>query len=449
MKTQDAVTGNKRMTHTHTMLPRRPAVLAACLAALMPLLAQATAPVASADALQRQAVAFNAAQLTLDNHLDIPFDLDTTAAAASHEGNSQFDLAKAARGGLKAAVVALFAPQGALDADGYRDAADKAEQKHRLLTALAASNPEQVVLVDSPAALQQAVREGRFAIVLQILNGSPIGTDLDQIDAWHARGVQVFGFTHAGNNALADSARPNLLLGRPQYLHHGLSALGRQAVGRLNDLGMVIDVSQVTGQAVDQVLALSRAPVIASHSNARAIIDHPRNLDDARLQAIAAGGGLVAINAYSSWVRPLPADAVARANAVRQQYGVPQEAVVAGLQPVSAQGVRALDADSFKRYSDDFHAITGDPAYRATLAEYVDQLEYVIGRIGIDHVGISSDFNHGGGVVGWEDVGESVNVTAELLRRGHSEQDIAKLWGGNFLRVWAQAQAAARPAAGG
>lgn len=401
----------------------------------------------TADQL-KAATALQDRHVTLDNHLDIPFEFGSGDLDAGKDGASQFDLVKAERGHLKGAVIAIFVPQGARTPEGYAAAKAKGEKKLAAIRSVVAQYPQRAAIAQSPAQLASIEKSGRFAIILSILNGHLIGKDLSQIDAWHKDGVQIFGFTHAGNNDLADSARPNLLRGDKLNEHGGLSPLGKQAVARLNDLGVVIDVSQITGQALAQVLALSRAPVIASHSNARAIIDHPRNLDDAQLAAIGKSGGVVAINAYSSWVRPLPQEAIDQGNAVRRRFGVPEENSVAGIQPLSDKGVKVLPADQFEQYSKDFHAITGAPEYRATLTQYVDQLDYVVKKIGIDHVGISSDFNHGGGVIGWNDVGESANVTAELQRRGYSEADIAKLWGGNFLRVWAKVQSLAKKPAG-
>ena len=380
-----------------------------------------------------------------DNHLDIPFDFALDAQGALAGSAGQFDLVKAEAGGLKGGVLAVFVPQAARTPEGIKETAAKAQQKLQLITGIATAFPERAAVADSPEAFAAIQASGRFAIVLGILNGQFIGHDVDQIDAWHAQGVRVFGLTHNGNNDLADSSRPYLLRGDRLGEHGGLSPLGKAVVARLNALGMVIDVSQLSGAALEQVLALSQAPVVASHSNARAIIDHPRNLDDAQLQAVKRNGGVVAVNAYSSWVRPLPAEAIARLGDIRRSYGVPVEPVMNGVQPISEAGVTVLPADVFARYSHDFHEVTADPAYRATLEEYVNQIDYVVRAIGIDHVGISSDFNHGGGVIGWNDASETGNVTAELQRRGYSASDIAKLWGGNFLRVWADAQAKAQP----
>lgn len=381
----------------------------------------------------------------LDNHLDIPFEFGKGDLDAGKDGPSAFDFVKAERGHLKGAVVAIFVPQNARTPEGYREAAEKADIKLAAIRSTVAEHPQRAAIAHSPAELLSIEASGKFAIILSILNGNVIGKDLSLLDAWREKGVQVFGFVHSGHNDLADSSRPNLLRGAKLAEHGGLSELGKEAVHRLNDLGIVIDVSQLSGQALGQVLELTRAPVIASHSNARAIIDHPRNLSDEQLSAISANGGLVAINAFSLWVRPLPTEAIAKLNAIRSRHGVPGEKLPAGSQPVSAADkAPILPPDEYAVYDKEHHEVTNDVRYRATLTQYVDQIDYAVKKIGIDHVGISSDFNHGGGVIGWRDVGETLNVTAELQRRGYSEADIAKLWGGNFLRVWGQAQSLAK-----
>jgi microsomal dipeptidase-like Zn-dependent dipeptidase len=222
-------------------------------------------------------------------------------------------------------------------------------------------------------------------------------SDLDQINEWYNRGVRILGFVHAGHNDWADSSRPNVKLGDAAEEHCGLSDLGKQAVRRLNDLGVLIDVSQLSTHALEQVISVTRAPVAATHSAVKGLVDTPRNLSDRELELIKKNGGVVQIVAFSKYLRPQSTEQIA------------------ALQTVNA-------------------------APKATLAQFVDAIDYAVKRIGVDHVGISSDFNHGGGVIGWENEGESVNVTAELLRHGYGESDIAKLWGGNFLRVWQAAQ---------
>jgi membrane dipeptidase len=406
--------------------------------------AQAVPTYTSAPELLQKAAALQKSIVTFDNHLDVPFNYGTGGLEATTDGPTQFDLPKAARGEVKGASIAIFVPQGPRTAAGTADAQKKAQQKYDIITHIALDHPDRAAIAYTPAELRKIEASGRFAIVLSILNANMIGDDLTQFDAWYQKGVRIVGFNHAGNNDLSDSSRPNILRGEKLDEHGGLSDLGKQAVKRLNDLGVLIDVSQLSQSAFIQVLQLTRAPVVASHSNARAIIDHPRNLTDAQLEAIRKNGGVVAINAYSSWVRPLPPEAQQQANEIRKKYGVPTEAHLAASQPLTNAGVKVLPAEQYEAYSEEIHKIILAPEYRATVAQYVDQLDYVIKKIGIDHVGISSDFNHGGGVIGWDNAGEALNVTAELLHRGYTQADIAKLWGGNFLRVWATAQSLAQ-----
>ena len=328
--------------------------------------------------------------LTFDTHLDLPFDYPGAAA----DGTTQFDLPKTARGQLKGAALAVFVPQGPRTPEGYAKARADAEKKYGLIKAVAEENPDRAALAYSPEDVRRIVGQGKFAVVVSLLNAYPLGTDLSQIEEWYKRGVRLFGFNHAGHNDWSDSSRPSKPLGNGPEEHGGLSSLGKQGVARLNELGILIDVSQLSTPAFKQVLSLARAPVIASHSGIRAIVDSPRNLSDEELDLLRRNGGVVSVVAFSNYLRTPPGPA--------------------------------------------------ESARPATVAQLVDAITYAVKRIGIDHVGIASDFNHGGGIAGWQNEGEAQNVTAELLRRGYSERDIGKLWGGNFLRVWGEAQKVGR-----
>jgi membrane dipeptidase len=211
-------------------------------------------------------------------------------------------------------------------------------------------------------------------------------------------------------------------------------ALGKAAVPKLNDLGVIIDVSQLTPAGVFQTLKLTRAPVVASHSGAKGVIDAPRNLSDAELDAIKANGGVVQVVAFSPYlVKPGP-DFPAKVAPIRAQFGLPAAYIK------TSDGGETLPPEKRADYS---HAVSA-LLPKATLKDLVDSVDYTVKRIGIDHVGLSSDFNHGGGVIGWANEGEAANVTAELLRHGYSEVDIDKLWGGNYLRVFKAVEAKAR-----
>ncbi len=331
--------------------------------------------------------------ITFDSHLDLPFDYP----GAAKNGKTQFDLPKADHGKLKGAAFAVFVPQGPRTPEGYQKAAQDADKKLALIKGIAEQNPTRAEIAYSPADVRRIAGQGKFAVVISMLNAYPLGSDLNQLDEWYKHGVRILGFTHAGNNDWADSSRPSKALMDQPDEHGGLSELGKQGVARMNRLGMLIDVSQLTTPALKQVLSLTKAPVAATHSGLKGIVDSPRNLSDEELDLIKKNGGVVQVVAFGNYLRKAPAAA-------------------------------------------DEHA----PVEPATVAQLVDSIAYAVKKIGIDHVGISSDFNHGGGVAGWQNEGDAQNVTVELLRRGYSERAIAKLWGGNFLRVWAEAQKAAK-----
>ena len=384
----------------------------------MPLALRRTAPldlrlIEKARAIHRRIVAF-------DSHTDIPLDFN-----ASADGKSQIDLPKVTRGQLKGAAIAVFAGQDERTPAKIARAREEAERKYQLIRGIADANPTKAALAYSPEDVRRIAAEHRFAVVISLLNAYPLGGDLSQIDTWYARGVRIFGFVHAGHNDWADSSRPNAGLGDAASEHGGLSDLGRRAVARLNDLGVLIDVSQLSDQAFADTLRLTRAPVAATHSAIRGLVDATRNLSDEELLAIQRNGGVVQIVAFSNYLRPLPPETAARVSALRAAWKPPY-----------------TDA-SRKEFSDRYHELVY-AVPKATVAQLVDHIDYAVKKIGIDHVGIASDFNHGGGVIGWNDESEAPNVTAELLRRGYQEADIAKLWGGNFFRVWSAAQAAAR-----
>jgi membrane dipeptidase len=328
--------------------------------------------------------------------------------------------------------LAVFVPQGPRTPEGYAKAKADADTKLAAIRAIAERQPDRAVLALSAADVEAAAKTGKRAIIVGFLNAYPFGESLEPIDAYYRAGVRSFGFVHAGNNAYADSSRPSAA--GPKVEWGGLSPLGKAAVAKLNELGVIIDVSQLTPEGVFQTLKLSRAPVVASHSGVQGVVDAPRNLSDAELDAIKANGGVVQVVAFGPYlVKPGP-DFAARVTPIRAQFGLPAACAK------TADGTEILPPDKRADYSHAINALLP----KATVKDLVDSVDYAVKRIGIDHVGLSSDFNHGGGVVGWANEGEAANVTAELARHGYSEADIGKLWGGNYLRVFKAVEGQAR-----
>ncbi|WP_313053332.1 dipeptidase [Pseudomonas lopnurensis] len=386
--------------------------------------------------------------LSFDAHIDIPVAYGGQGREADRDGPGQFDLVKAARGRLSGGALTIFAwPEFWNGANGphrptpgfVEAARHEQETRYRIITGIARDYPERAGIAYSPADFRRLAHEGKFAIVISMLNAYPLGDDVSRLDDWAARGMRVFGFNYVANNAWSDSSRPMPFFGDSPDEHGGLSDLGRQAVRRLNDLGVVIDVSQMSSSALEQTAELTRAPLIASHSGIRGLVDLPRNLSDRELRLIRDTGGVVHVVGFSSMLRPFSKETLAKVNAMRAEFGL-REVENLSQASMPADPVFSIWPEKkFGEYAGRLYAILeSDP--RAGLQEFGDAIDYAVKKIGIDHVGISSDFNDGGGLDGWENVGDARNVTAELIQRGYSDEDIAKLWGGNFLRVWEQAQ---------
>lgn len=406
----------------------RKMLLAAAISSL--LLVAAHADNAPADP---RAAAIHERAITIDAHLDIRDDFANSGAAAGKDTADQFDLPKLERGKLDVAVVSLFADPAKITPDSVAAARKQLDAKLAALQEFVQGNAPRVEFARSAADIERISRAGRHAVLLGFLNTLPLGEDLSLIQHYRDAGVRVFGFVHAQNTPFADSSRPNKAYGDVPGEHGGLTQLGRQAVGELNRLGVLIDVSQLTPAGVKQTVELSRAPVIASHSGLRSRVDVPRNLSDEELKAIATKGGVIHVVAFASYLKNSPERAADYQNKVWGPFG---------LKPGVDDPRSKLSAADYAKFQAAYREYSSNAWRYATLADYVDSVEAAIRLVGVDHVGLSSDFNHGGGVQGYANVGDAANVTAELVRRGYSEQDIDKLWGGNFLRALKQAEAA-------
>jgi membrane dipeptidase len=328
--------------------------------------------------------------LTLDSHIDVPWP-DTPDP--NRDGPRHVDLPKMRRGGLWAGCFVAYVPQGPRDEAAHEAAFARANGMLDTIEAMAANASIPATLAVTSDDVRAARANGRIAIVRAIENGHAMGTDLSRLAAWRDRGVRYLTMVHNGHNALADSANPRADLGDGQTLHNGLSDLGREAIREMNRIGMIVDVSHLSRQAMLQAVQHSHHPVVATHSCVTALCPHPRNLDDMQIDALRDTGGLIQITAMASFLRP------------RDKPG------------------------------------------RASVVDFVDHLDHVVARAGVAHVGISSDFDGGGAIDGWRDASESANVTAELVKRGYGLAEIESFWGGNFLRALEGWGAAPGPAA--
>jgi membrane dipeptidase len=406
-------------------------IVAAVATVLLPVLTVG-ASTATDSALDAQAQALNKKLLNLDAHTDVL--LESTPERYWGAGHtSRTDLDKLTRGSVDAVAVAIAVGPGPRTPEGVAEARKEADLKLATIRDFVKRNRSHVQIALTAADVERLHKQKKIAVIQTFLNARSLGKDVNGIDEFYKEGVRVFGLTHAGNNDFADSSRPQNGEGQE---HHGLSPLGKQAIARLNALGAVIDISQLTPDGVFQVLELSKAPVIATHSDVRSLVDNSRNLSDAELDAIKAKGGVVSAVPFNAYLAKLPADFTTQVIAIRKLHGLP------GQFPDQSYtaGVEGLSENQQKSFNAAYQAIYP----KATLEDYVNHIDYLVKRIGVDHVGIGSDFNHGSGVPGFNDEGDAPNVTRELLRRGYTEDQIAKIWGGNFLRVFREAETTAK-----
>jgi membrane dipeptidase len=400
----------------------------------------------AADAeLVKRARAIHERVITLDTHADISPANFTRERNYTQDLPTQVNLPKMIAGGLDAAFFIVYVGQGDLTPAGYDDAYKQAVAKfeaiHHLTKEIA---PDKIELALTAADVRRIAKAGKKVALIGIENAYPLGTDLSRIKQFYDRGGRYMSLAHNGHSQFSDS---NTGERDGKWLHNGLSELGRKAIAEMNRLGIMIDVSHPSKQSMMQTVALSKAPVIASHSAARALADHSRNMDDEQLLALKKNGGVIQTVAFNSYVKVPPPQSEERTAAVaalRKEFGLP-----AGGGPGGGGGgagaaaaLAKLPADKRSEYEKRLAMIDFKmpPPPRATVRDFVTHIDYLVNLIGLDHVGISSDFDGGGGVDGWNDASETFNVTLELVRRGYSEEQIAKLWSGNLLRVMADVE---------
>ncbi|MFC5412646.1 dipeptidase [Larkinella bovis] len=377
-----------------------------------------------ADRLTRKAHKIHERVLTLDTHADAPINMvkDGFDVGERHDrvrDQSQIDFPRMKEGGMDAMFFAVYLAQGPRTPAGHAEAKANALRIFQRIHDALKKHPDQAELATTPADAYRIEKAGKRAVFIGMENGYPVGEDLSLLKTYYDLGCRYITLSHFANNAICDSATDP-----DGPLHNGLSPFGRKVVQEMNRLGILIDVSHVSDKSFYDALEVSKAPLIASHSNARALCNFPRNMTDDMIKALAAKGGVIQVNFVSDYLRK-PSDEHRQAlNAVR----------MSGVGRVVTPAMQAqLDAkaDSIqKRYAYE----------RASVADIVKHIDHIVRLVGIDHVGIGSDFDGGGGVNGMEDVTQIEALTLELVRKGYSEKDIAKIWGGNLLRVLGQAK---------
>ena len=385
--------------------------------------------------------------ITIDTHADINVRNFTEARNYTMDLESQVTLPKMKEGGLDAAWFIVYTGQDELTPQGYEKAHANAMEKfdaiHRLVKEIA---PDQIGLATTSSEVKDLVKQGKLVGMIGVENGYPIGEDIGNIEKFYDLGARYLSLSHNGHSQLSDS---NTGETDNVWLHNGLSELGKEAVKEMNRLGMMIDVSHPSKEAIKQMFELSKAPLMASHSSARALCDHSRNLDDELLQLFKKHGGVVQTVAFSSYVHTEKHNEF---NAARTAL-LTAEAEKKGFKVLDRDGIRELSEEDRTAYTESYRRIIAEAAPQiealkkeeepVSVSDFVDHIDYMVKLIGLEHVGISSDFDGGGGIEGWNDASQTFNVTLELVKRGYTEEEIEKLWGGNLLRVMDEVEAVA------
>lgn len=382
----------------------------------------------------QKSTAIHQAAIVIDAHADIALP-ETSPLYLGADGVSKVAPDKISEGNFDVVIMSLAAgPQPRTEngrADAYAEAMDKLETMQNTV----AANSETLSFATTSAEVRTNSDAGLTSIILSLQNVQSLENDLSRLDLFYEAGVRVYGLNHIGHNDFSDSSRPTFNGETGAYEvteeHGGLSQLGREAVERIDALGGIIDVSQMSKAATLQAIELSNTPVIASHSNVKALSNVTRNLSDEEIDSIGATGGVIHIAAFSAYLVDLSDPVLLeKIRTVRVDAGLPE----AYSYPFELYWELDTQAEKLT-----FLGNMRDLVGREDVARMVDHIDYVVERIGIEHVGIGTDFNHGGGIVGFEEADSAINVTEELLSRGYTPTQINQIWGENFLRVLDQA----------
>ena len=386
--------------------------------------------------------------ITLDTHNDINIKNFTDSINYTQDLDNQVTLPKMKEGGLDVSWFIVYTGQDTLTETGYKKAYENAIIKfnaiHKLVNDIA---PNQIELATNATDVRRIFNSGKKVAMIGVENGYPIGTNLDNVKKFYDLGARYMSLSHNGHSQLCDS---NTGEADNVWLHNGLSPLGIEVIKEMNKWGIMIDVSHPSKESMRQMIEITKAPIIASHSSARALCDHSRNLDDEQLDWIKKNGGVVQTVAFKSYLNTAKYEA--RNNKMKKIRN----------QIIDSLGVIWYEWDEFRKLDEKEQMnfletrkkvvlivdnkvknIEGFPP-AVNVKDFVDHIDYLIGKMGIKHVGISSDFDGGGGIEGWNDASETLNVTIELVRRGYTEEEIEMIWSGNLLRVLSDVESIAK-----
>jgi membrane dipeptidase len=384
----------------------------------------------SAQAVPKKVVQLHQTLLTLDSHLDTPASLDLPGWSIDEEHGvhldyTQVDLPRMKKGGLDGGFWAIYTSQGPLTVEGFRKARDFAILRGVSIREMVAADPSNFALALEAKDAAPIAAAGKRVVYMSIENAYPLGEDVSLLQTFYDMGVRVAGFAHFAHNQFADSSTDPSK--KPRF--GGLSPLGKQLLSEMNRLGVVPDASHSSDQVLDDLLALSTTPVLLTHSGCKAVYDHPRNIDDAHLKALAAKGGVIQMNAFGTYLK------ASKPNPERQKA---MGALFASMREGAKMSAEKRAELLAKRQEIDRLYPDTD---RATFEDFMAHMLHALKVVGPDHVGIGADWDGGGGVVGMEDVLGLPKITDALLEAGYSEADVAKIWSGNVLRVLAAAEA--------
>ncbi len=384
--------------------------------------------------------------ITLDTHVDINVSNFTEEKNYTMNLDTQVDLPKLEEGGLDVVFLIVYTGQGELTQEGFDAAYENADAKfkaiHRLTKEIA---PDQIELALTSDDVRRIHAEGKKVAMIGVENGYPVGMKLERVKEFYDRGARYMSLSHNGHNQLSDS---NTGERDSVWLHEGLSEFGRLVVAEMNKWGIMIDLSHPSKKANMETMRLSKAPVIASHSSARALDPSvSRNLSDEELMMVKENGGVVQTVAFRSYLNSAK-HAAYREAAAKIEQEVAEEM---GFSMVSRDSIRQMSTETRSDYFALYREMqekarprieqeTADKAPSVDVGDFVDHIDYMVDLIGIEHVGISSDFDGGGGIRGWMDASETLNVTIELVKRGYTEEEIEMIWSGNLLRVLDEVQ---------